>query len=519
MILTTAGLSLCLGTNAALAEDRAQPLGSELPRHQIDAGVFLGGNFFSNQLELGNAYHDDQVPTSAFLLGLRGSYLLIPHLVPGLALDPSLSVEVEAKLAFASTAGSAEFMRDSYSAPVLGWRAQAVLSIWPDRPLRPFVLLGIGGETAFSSSPFVDSVDSDAALSWGFGARYQITPAYGIRGDIRHGITAARSSLAANNLELHVGFVYRFGIGKRSSPDIAATKGEREDVREDDTQVAMPTSKDTDGDGFSDEVDQCPEQAETVNEIDDADGCPEADQDGDELLDMVDQCPEQAEDMDGWMDEDGCPENDNDQDGRPDAIDGCPQEPEVLNGFEDDDGCADEVPQEVRDGLASIRFVPNSVQLTAAKPHLVKLVDLLNKHPSVRLLIAGHTDNSEKKANALSLQRADAVKAFLVGQGIDPGRLETVGHGADKPEANNRTKLGKARNRRVDFDLMPGPATLPDPTAEPVQPGAPDGASEPAADAPSTPEGPAPGSETSPTPEATPNGDPAPAPATAPAQE
>lgn len=474
------GAELSAGERAATSSSQPSPLLAEA-RHRIDAGAFLGGNYFANELELGNAYHDDQVPTSAFLLGLRGTYLLIPHLLKDSSLDPSLSVEVEAKLAFSSTEGSTLYMRDSYSSPVLGWRAHAVLSLWNDRTLRPFALLGIGGETAFSSSPFVYGIDTDAALHWGLGATYKIADSYGVRADFRHGITAGRFALAASTVEFHAGFYYSFGFGARAGKQGAEPAPDPDDVKQmndgdpDIVVEPLPTPKqtDTDGDGLLDDVDKCPDAAETVNSIQDEDGCPELDSDGDKILDPVDKCPAIAEDPDDYQDEDGCPDRDDDNDGRPDSVDECPNKPETLNGFEDENGCPDEIPADVQTALKNVLFRPRTTKMTTQK-NLDKLKTALDTHPSIRLRIVGHAAGNEKQAQALSEQRAEAVKAYLTGAGIAADRLETVGHGADEPVGKNTTRLGKLRNRRVEFELIPGPASIPDPTA-PAVPAAPAG--------------------------------------------
>src|SRR4029079_6744675 len=54
----------------------------------------------------------------------------------------------------------------------------------------------------------------------------------------------------------------------------------------------------------------------------------------------------------------------------------------------------------------------------------------------------------------LSRKRAEAVKLFLVSAGIDEGRIGTVGYGPDKPIADNETKEGKEKNRRIEFRLL-----------------------------------------------------------------
>ncbi len=73
--------------------------------------------------------------------------------------------------------------------------------------------------------------------------------------------------------------------------------------------------------------------------------------------------------------------------------------------------------------------------------------------PSLKFEIDGHTDNSGDSAHnqALSQERAEAVKAQLVSMGIDASRLTTKGFGDSKPMASNDTPDGKANNRRVEF--------------------------------------------------------------------
>lgn len=71
------------------------------------------------------------------------------------------------------------------------------------------------------------------------------------------------------------------------------------------------------------------------------------------------------------------------------------------------------------------------------------------------ITITGHTDNTgDPSANLLlSNQRAEAVKQYLIGRGIDASRLTTVGKGDTDPIASNDTQEGKTRNRRIEFTL------------------------------------------------------------------
>jgi OOP family OmpA-OmpF porin len=69
--------------------------------------------------------------------------------------------------------------------------------------------------------------------------------------------------------------------------------------------------------------------------------------------------------------------------------------------------------------------------------------------------VAGHTDNQgARELNMdLSRARADAVAAYLVGQGVARSRLSARGYGPDRPRANNATVAGQAANRRIEFNV------------------------------------------------------------------
>jgi OmpA-OmpF porin, OOP family len=146
-------------------------------------------------------------------------------------------------------------------------------------------------------------------------------------------------------------------------------------------RVIIQESRDRDGDGILDEVDQCPDEPEDVDTFEDENGCPEPDNDQDTVLDLndgcpfvagdpknngcpladrdsdgitddLDKCPDIPEDLDGNEDTDGCPEEENldqDGDGILDKQDACPMEPEDRDQFQDEDGCPD--PDNDMDGV------------------------------------------------------------------------------------------------------------------------------------------------------------------------
>ncbi|MFH1263058.1 MAG: OmpA family protein [Pseudomonadota bacterium] len=111
-----------------------------------------------------------------------------------------------------------------------------------------------------------------------------------------------------------------------------------------------------------------------------------------------------------------------------------------------------------------IQFDTNQATLKSESfPRLDLAVEVFKKYSSVRIDIAGHTDSTGSQArNAkLSQERADTVKGYLVTHGIDSKRITAVGYGKSRPIANNRTKAGRAKNRRIEFqlsNLVPSPS-------------------------------------------------------------
>jgi len=88
-----------------------------------------------------------------------------------------------------------------------------------------------------------------------------------------------------------------------------------------------------------------------------------------------------------------------------------------------------------------------------------KLDDLTGKLSGINLeviIAVGHTDGigSDAYNNKLSVRRAEAVKAYLVSKGIEPNRVYTEGKGKKQPVADNKTAEGRAKNRRVEIEVV-----------------------------------------------------------------
>lgn len=104
--------------------------------------------------------------------------------------------------------------------------------------------------------------------------------------------------------------------------------------------------------------------------------------------------------------------------------------------------------------LGDVLFDLNKAELKPAGKRTVrKLADFMKKYPERRVRVEGYTDSTGKADynQTLSEHRADAVMQELIGQGIDPDRIETKGFGEQYPVASNDTDGGRQRNRRVEI--------------------------------------------------------------------
>lgn len=254
------------------------------------------------------------------------------------------------------------------------------------------------------------------------------------------------------------------------------------------TREHVDMAGDRDGDGYPDDKDRCPKDAENFNAFEDEDGCPDdPDADRDGVPDSLDLCVLEPEDLDGYLDNDGCPEPDNDLDTLVDGADQCPLEAEDPDGFQDADGCPD--PDNDQDTVPDVTDQCPNVPGTASGeplgcPTLVVVTDcelkisqqihfetnrdgirpesfqvldavvgVLNDNPEIKIEIQGHTDNKGAAAynKDLSNRRANSVRKYLVAHGIAAHRLTSIGYGLERPLVDNTTEQNRALNRRVQF--------------------------------------------------------------------
>jgi outer membrane protein OmpA-like peptidoglycan-associated protein/Tfp pilus assembly protein PilF len=106
--------------------------------------------------------------------------------------------------------------------------------------------------------------------------------------------------------------------------------------------------------------------------------------------------------------------------------------------------------------LRNIFFATGSAELQPeSRVELEKLLSLLQKNPSIKIEISGHTDNVGSKESNLKLSenRASAVRQYLESKGIATGRISTKGFGDSVPIDNNTSEEGRANNRRTEFKI------------------------------------------------------------------
>ncbi|MEE9356173.1 MAG: OmpA family protein [Methylococcaceae bacterium] len=105
---------------------------------------------------------------------------------------------------------------------------------------------------------------------------------------------------------------------------------------------------------------------------------------------------------------------------------------------------------------SDITFKAGSADLSSkSKSILVSVGTVLTEYDKTRVAIKGHTDSngSEQFNRMLAQVRADNVSATLTHTGVDPKRLTTLSFGEAEPVADNKTKEGRALNRRVEISI------------------------------------------------------------------
>lgn len=356
-------------------------------------------------------------PDSAPIAGLR----------LGLFFTQALEVEVAVQRAFAEAANVAPFGGENVNMDAV--RLNFLYHLMNDKRVRPYVTAGVGWERVDSDN---FGAENDIGYNGGLGLRFFAGNSAGVRLEGRYVATDVENVDWQHNWEATLGLFFLLGVEKEE-------------------KVAQETIKDTDGDGVVDTQDQCPGTQTGISV--DAKGCELEtfqDEDGDGIADEDDQCPNTPENAP--VDENGCA-LDTDNDGVFDYKDRCP---DTEEGAEvDDNGCP--VESLARGALKDVVFKSGSPELTLnSKSILNSVAEELKKFPDVKVEVQGHSDSSGDAAFNLQLsqKRAESVLEYLVSRGVNRDQLSAVGYGETQPIADNKTREGRAQNRRVELEWL-----------------------------------------------------------------
>jgi outer membrane protein OmpA-like peptidoglycan-associated protein len=390
------------------------------------------------------------------------------------------------------------------------------------------------GATGFRNEPGTNSLEVDGAV--------RIRPLDSDFAITVGGGGGALRGVGVPSGRAFAGLLYARGAGDRDHDGIpddvdkCPTIPEDFDGFEDHDGCPEP---DNDGDRIPDDKDLCPNEPETINGFQDADGCPDEvpdrdhdgipdnldkcpdaggpdiirnpkspyygcpDRDHDGIPDHLDKCPDVPEPTDDLFDGSGCPHiRDTDKDGIPDEVDACPTVPGEPSADPAKNGCPQAGPKLVELSEAGIKILErvefatgkDKIQGVKSFQVLDAVASILGGRKDIELIeVQGHTDNAgiAVQNRKLSQKRAEAVVKYLVGKGIDAGRLKANGLGPDKPIADNKTAAGRQQNRRVEFVILKGapkgPTVVPAPTGPAAPAGGPPAARPPAAPPPAAP--------------------------------
>ena len=290
--------------------------------------------------------------------------------------------------------------------------------------LKPFIGLG-GGYTwieqgqfnTFSNGINKDELVGAGTINGALGANYWISDRIGLN------LQTTYKHSFKEYLTKH--WQHSFGVV------INLTKTENKKKEE---QV-----KDRDGDGVPDNTDLCPDTPGLKT----LDGCP--DSDGDGIADKDDMCPT----IFGFKEFDGC--KDTDGDGYADNIDDCPD----VKGT--NKGCPEVKEVEPKEVISEkiIYFAFDNSSINSESKAVLEEVVNLTKDANYSISIDGHGDHiGTKEYNyKLSLDRAEAVKNYLIDKGLSRILITTKGEGESTPIASNDTEEGRAKNRRAELTI------------------------------------------------------------------
>jgi outer membrane protein OmpA-like peptidoglycan-associated protein len=426
---------------------------------------------------------------SEFILGYFSGGLSLNYY-----LNPSFDLGVNGNYGLYGTYHNTnkKFLSTKFSSSLFGhYKLNNGYIISEDSKWSPFLSLGVGIASYGEAKSYTNTANydgTDIIVPVGLGLKYQFTDKLAGLYQYNYNFTTKdnHDKLVANDNndafgEHFLGLVLSLGQSKDSDKDGVSDK---KDLCP-NTPIGVKVDEkgcpiDTDKDGVADYLDKCPDTP--AGEAVDATGCP-VDSDKDGVVDSLDKCPNTPAGV--KVDKNGCPV-DSDNDGVADYLDKCPNTPArvkvdakgcpidtdgdgiadyldkcpEVKGIAEKDGCPGMTKEEqaaINKALEGIQFKTNSSAIRPLEnPILNNVVDVLKKNDKIKnIQVNGHTDSRESEAYnmALSQDRADSVKKYLVKKGIDASRVSTKAFGEGMPISDNKTATGRQKNRRVEFEV------------------------------------------------------------------
>ncbi|ABA87807.1 peptidoglycan-binding outer membrane protein, OMP_b-brl and OmpA domain-containing [Syntrophotalea carbinolica DSM 2380] len=361
----------------------------------------------------------------------------------GLAYSLGLGYNFTQQLGLEAVVGGANLEEEGSGDDVDFWnyRLDGLYRFMPENKLVPYLAAGVGGYSLDGDDEFM--------TNYGAGLLYFLGENVALRADVRHMIGFNESNLE-NNIIYTAGFQFQFAGTEqpvKKEPVDSDGDGVTDDLDQcPDTPKGAPVDAkgcplDTDGDGVFDYLDQCPDTPKGAPV--DAKGCP-LDTDGDGVFDYLDQCPDTPKGAP--VDAKGCP-LDTDGDGVFDYLDQCPDTPKGMNV--DEKGCDLKLTLRINFDFDQAVIKPEF------KGELDKAAAFVRANANVPfILLAGHTDSKGRDTynQRLSEKRAEAVRQALIDNyGLDAAKLKSRGYGEAQPVATNDTEEGRYLNRRVEL--------------------------------------------------------------------
>jgi outer membrane protein OmpA-like peptidoglycan-associated protein len=405
--------------------------------------------------------------------------------IVGFRLSPSLALEFRGHYASGDSGdvGGAD-------TKILHGEGNLTLFLGAESAISPYITAGAG----VARVKRLGASDNGFAWNGGVGFRIRMSDHISLRLDARdvsyEAVDAAGENKYRHAPEAFGGISFGFG-GRPSDEDNDGVPNKRDKcaatplgARVDATGCPM----DSDGDGLFDGIDRCdgtpkgaavdatgcPLDGDKDGSFDGLDACPDTpagvrvdatgcplDSDGDGVYDGPDQCEGTVKGC--IVNPNGCP-SDSDQDGVCDGIDKCPDT--QANVRVDVTGCPIQVSvretELIETGMIRLQDINFDTGKATIKEDSYKILDdvgnILVRWPQLRIEIGGHTDSrgSDEYNQKLSEARAKAVLDYLVQKFpvLIPNQFTTVGYGERQPISTNRTALGMAKNRRVEFKVL-----------------------------------------------------------------